>query len=49
MVESASFSADELIEQASLPSFVQRKGAVFEKNYPMMEKNYQKVFSISWT
>lgn len=36
------FSADELMEQASLPRLYAQREMFLRKNYPMMEKNYQK-------
>ena len=41
-LQSRRFSADELMEQASLPRLYAQREMFLRKNYPMMEKNYQK-------
>ncbi len=41
-LQSRRFSADELMEHASLPRLYAQREMFLRKNYPMMEKNYQK-------
>ncbi len=41
-LKSRRFSADELMEHASLPRLYAQREIFLKKNYPMMEKNYQK-------
>lgn len=41
-LKSRRFSADELMEHASLPRLYAQREMFLKENYPMMEKNYQK-------
>lgn len=41
-LKSRRFSADELMEHASLPRLYAQREMFLKKNYPMMEKNYQR-------